>query len=127
MYSHGAHPARSLARPQLRLYINSEIPFSHADKLPAFVLLCEEYAEETGTLFGFIHDSVVYFLDPGTPFLIPQTICRWLSKSLQTCRSTTLDMLDEAIVDPERIMESNKFFKFVRGADAAKEGSLSAR
>ena len=104
----------------LRLYINSEIPFSHADTLPAFVLLCEEYAEEFGTLFGFIHNDTITFLDPSTPYLIPQTICRWLCTALQSSRLTTLDMLDAAIGDPESIMESNKFFKFCHGAQAAR-------
>lgn len=98
------------------LYINTEIPYARSDTQPSFVLLTGSFATR-GTRFGYIKDGTMHFVDPSSKNIIMETILMWMNAWLQADNSPALQMLHTAVSDPERIMQVNKFYKYVHGID----------
>lgn len=100
----------------IQLYINTEIPYSVHDKVPAFVLLTGEFATE-GACFGVIYNRNIIVIPPATPYPIAECIILWLNILNDVSPSETSDMFRDAIMFPDAVMPTNKFHKFLRGID----------
>ena len=98
--------------PQVPLFINTEIPYHRTVNVPSFVLLTGTFATR-GTRFGVVWNQKMTFVKSDTAYPILETILIWLALCRDKAVSATHNMLHEAIEEPDRTMQTNKFHKFV--------------
>jgi hypothetical protein len=103
---------------EINLHINTQVPYSIHDTAPSFFAFTMEFEP---VRFGVIWKGVFYYAKVDTKYFIPETILIWLDLRLEFVDAASENRLHQAIVDPESVVQTNEFYKFIYTADSDDE------